>query len=676
MQIVDTAPLVHQLGWSLLHSLWLDALIGLLLAGLLKLFTRAKPESRYWLACSALLAMMIIVPVLATFVLQIPQMKQVDKPVNIDSEVISSVDPDRQSKFIENKGATGAQKINWLNRSFIESGSASENIERFLPWLILLWSSGVVIYAIRLGGGLFFTWNLRKLSVGTPNAKLKAVLDNLTLQLGIKRRIRISESALVNVPMTIGWIYPLILVPPSSLLGLTPWQLQAIITHELIHIKRYDFLVNLLQIIVEALLFYHPAAIWVSRKIREEREYICDDRTLIVCNDSVGYARALTRIARVQKRPGQLVVAATGGGLLKHRIYRLIDNSKDPNYTKRIGPAPFAVLSLALIIVVILGGVGILSHAKQIDLELTHKPVALEATRNDQKIKALPGEYGDDVSMESPRFRNAAVQALRGYQGCIIVMDPRTGQVYTTVNQDRAFRRHMSAASVFKLVTSIAAIEENQLKDDGKGFGYSPTTHVDLTRALAVYNNDYFQLLGQGVGTDILVKYSKQFGFGEKTGIAYPNESPGYVPNHTEIDKDNLIGVTGGSIQVTPLQLAVFISAVFNGGKILIPQPASEGIAVTPQSRGDLQVSRRSIEEIKKGLRAAVVIGTAKKARQENYVVSGKTGSIAFQGTNIGLFASYGVNPDSEMVVVVVLEGKDAEGSDAAEVAGEIYNTL
>lgn len=182
--------------------------------------------------------------------------------------------------------------------------------------------------------------------------------------------------------------------------------------------------------------------------------------------------------------------------------------------------------------------------------------------------------------------------------------------------------------------------------------------------------------LGQNLGSDTLIKYSNQFGLGEKTGINYPDETSGYVPEEMEPDRSDLTGVTGGDIQITPLQLAVFISAVYNGGKILVPQAANGNDLVTVQERGNLSISESSVEELKKGLRAAVETGTGKKARQENYKVSGKTGTISNKETNIGLFASYGVNNNSEMVIVVILEGKNERGAVAAQIAGKIYNSV
>ena len=676
MQIVETSTLVHQIGWSLIHSLWQDVLIGLVLATIFKLLSRAKPQSRYFIACVALAAM-IILPVVTTYILHNRQTESLDIVVVDDSAPVMSVDANFQNiRVIGNERINGTQKINWINRTITETWSTFERVEKFLPWLILLWLVGVVIYTIRLGGGLFSTANLRKLPVNISNPKLDNLVNELTSRLSIKRKIKVCESSLINVPMTVGWIYPLILIPPSSLLGLTPFQLQTIISHEVIHIKRYDFLINFLQCVAEILLFYHPAAIWTSRKIREEREYVCDDLTLALCKDSVGYARALTKVARFQRQAEQLAVAATDGEL-KDRIYRLVSNSQNPGFSKKsILPNVWAIVVISLFLVIIFGGLKVLSNNKETDLKKTLVASVPEADKDGAENSNLSGEYNDDLSKENPRFREAALNALKGHRGSVIVMNPRTGQVYTIVNQNWAFRRQWTAASTFKMITSLAGIEEYQLKESSKGFGYNSSMQMNLAKALAVYNNDYFKSLGQNLGSDTLIKYSKQFGLGEKTGIDYPGEIGGYIPTDMGQDNSDWMGVTGGNIQVTPLQLAVFVSAVFNGGKILVPQATNGNDSVTAQARGNLFISERSVEELKKGLRAAVEIGTGKRAQQENYRVSGKTGSISNKETNTGVFVSYGVNHNSEMVVVVVLEGKNEIGAAAAQIAGQIYNSI
>jgi beta-lactamase regulating signal transducer with metallopeptidase domain/beta-lactamase class D len=676
MQIVETSMLVHQIGWSLIHSLWQDLLIGLVLAAIFKLLARAKSQIRYFIACFALAAM-IILPVLTTYVLHNRQTNPLDIVVDDDSAPVTSVDANfRNIGLIGIERINGTQEINRNNRTITEMWNTSEKVEKFLPWLILLWLVGVVVCAIKLSGGLFSAAKLRKLPVKVFNPKLDYLINELATQLSIKRSIKIYESSLIKVPMTIGWIYPLILIPPSRLLGLSPFQLQMIISHELIHIKRYDFLINFLQSVVETLLFYHPAAHWASRKIREEREYICDDLTLALCKDSVGYARALTKVARFQRQAEQLAVAATDGEL-KDRIYRLVSNAQNPGFSKKsILPNVSAIVVLSLCLVIIFGGLKVLSNNEETDLKKSLVAAVPEANKSSVGNSNLNSEYNDDLSKENLRFREAALHALKGHRGSVIVMNPRTGHVYSIVNQDWAFRRQWTAASTFKMITSLAGIEENQLKESSRGFGYNSSMQVNLTKALAVYNNDYFKLLGQKLGSETLIKYSKQFGLGEKTGIDYPGEIGGYIPTVTDQDNSDRMGVTGGNIQVTPLQLAVFVSAIFNGGKMLVPQATIENDSVIAQERGNLSIRESSIVELKKGLRAAVEIGTGKRARLENYKVSGKTGSISNEETKTGLFVSYGINHNSEVVVVVVLEGKNEIGADAAQIAGQIYNSI
>ena len=122
---------------------------------------------------------------------------------------------------------------------------------------------------------------------------------------------------------SIGWLKPVILIPTSALAGLSPLQLEAILAHELAHIRRHDYLVNLLQTLVETLLFYHPAVWWVSKQIRIERENCCDDLAVSLCGDPILYAQALADLEHLRGAGTNLVLAANGGSLL-HRVKRLL----------------------------------------------------------------------------------------------------------------------------------------------------------------------------------------------------------------------------------------------------------------------------------------------------------------------------------------------------------------
>jgi uncharacterized protein involved in exopolysaccharide biosynthesis len=160
--------------------------------------------------------------------------------------------------------------------------------------------------------------------------------------MGVSRPVRLVRSALIEVPLVVGWLRPVILMPASSLLGLTPAQIEVILVHELAHIRRCDYLVNVLQKVVETLLFYHPAVWWISRSIREEREHCCDDLVVRICRDRMVYAQALFRLEQLRAVPAELALAATGGSLLR-RVQRLLAASPDH---WPVGPKEFGGLAL------------------------------------------------------------------------------------------------------------------------------------------------------------------------------------------------------------------------------------------------------------------------------------------------------------------------------------------
>jgi hypothetical protein len=164
--------------------------------------------------------------------------------------------------------------------------------------------------------------------------------------LHIRRSVELFESAITRVPVVVGHFRPAILLPVSALTGLTADQLEAILAHELAHIRRYDYLVNLLQTLMETLLFYHPAVWWISRKIRIERENCCDDLAVAVCGNRLTYAQALLTMETLRQPQLKFALAASGGSLLD-RIRRLID----PTYrssSQRAVSLSVAVVLLAI----------------------------------------------------------------------------------------------------------------------------------------------------------------------------------------------------------------------------------------------------------------------------------------------------------------------------------------
>jgi uncharacterized protein (TIGR03435 family) len=207
--------------------------------------------------------------------------------------------------------------------------------------------AGVCLLFVRLAGGW---WRVRRLQLAAralPASRWQVESIHLARQLGLEQLVRVVDAAFVEVPVVIGWLQPVVLLPVAALVGLTPDQVRAILAHELAHVRRHDAVVNLAQTIAETLLFYHPAVWWVSSRIRTEREHCCDDVALAVSGDAYAYASALAELESRRVTQPTLSLAATGGPLLR-RVARVL---APPDRSPRGG----AVLTLALALVLVVG---------------------------------------------------------------------------------------------------------------------------------------------------------------------------------------------------------------------------------------------------------------------------------------------------------------------------------
>ncbi|HEX8129256.1 MAG TPA: M56 family metallopeptidase [Pyrinomonadaceae bacterium] len=322
-------PFVETLGWTLLHFVWQGALVALAYACVALSLRRATANVRYAVACASML-LMLALPV-ATFFL-------------LDSNAAATAFDRRapEDAPAEPFGATGAPAKSAgaqarLDANFPvapEDEGASAPLQRWaadrftsaLPWLVLAWLAGALGLTLRLFGGWVLTERLRR-EPALPLARdWRETLARLARQLRVSRPVRLCESALVEVPTVIGFLRPVILVPASALTGLSAPQLEALLAHELAHIRRHDYLVNLLQSVAEAVLFYHPAVWWLSGRVRVEREHACDDLAVRATGDVLVYARALTTLEtlRGQKAGARTLAVAANGGILMQRIQRLI----------------------------------------------------------------------------------------------------------------------------------------------------------------------------------------------------------------------------------------------------------------------------------------------------------------------------------------------------------------
>jgi uncharacterized protein (TIGR03435 family) len=327
IQFLASQPWVERLGWMLVHFLWQGVLISALYAAArIRKAKSASPNTRYILACVALAAMMAA-PLVTWSV-----MRQSDA-APVSASRISRVPATAST-------VTTAPQVFLMER-------VSRVPAQFLPWVVAIWLAGAIALWIRLIGGWVVAARLRSTLVRPAPPEWQRTLSRLKDRVGVSRPVSLLISALAQAPAVIGWIRPVVLVPIGALAGLPSEQIEALLIHELAHIRRHDYLVNILQSVAEALLFYHPAVWWVSGHIRTERELCCDDVAVSLTGDAFAYALALAEME--SSRPAHLHAAmAANGGSLADRIGRLLGQSRPVSRTL---PGPAGLVGAILLAV-------------------------------------------------------------------------------------------------------------------------------------------------------------------------------------------------------------------------------------------------------------------------------------------------------------------------------------
>jgi beta-lactamase regulating signal transducer with metallopeptidase domain len=329
-------PLAQAIGWALLHLLWQGVLVAAILAATLALLSKQSANARYLASCGAL-ALLVVLGAATAY-----QAYDGSRVIATDdgSQIVFA--PAADIQLTSDTTASAPESRLAMLASFTRS---------HLPQIVLVWLTGVLLLSVRL----LFGW-LRAHSIAKKNASEAAPewqrsARRLAHALKLRRAVQLLESAAVEVPTVIGWLRPVVLLPATSLTGLSTEQMEMILAHELAHIRRNDFFVNLMQAVVETLLFYHPAVWWISNRIRVEREHCCDDVAVSVSGKPLVYARALTRLEELRIEDAQAFVAANGGSLMG-RIRRLAGaRAESPNAPSRfVAGAALLTVLLALII--------------------------------------------------------------------------------------------------------------------------------------------------------------------------------------------------------------------------------------------------------------------------------------------------------------------------------------
>ncbi|MDX1938994.1 MAG: GldM family protein [Saprospiraceae bacterium] len=327
------------LGWALLHSLWQFGIIGLSATLLLSIFRNHSSNLRYQIIAGALLLSFVIFS--ATISWQLIRLNAIETAHQISTNQV--FDGKEQPVYASEVDEVSVPEIktwrDWLSDH--------------LHWLVLFWVIGVLIFSVRFGANYLLLNYLRYEGNRPADENWRSKLQELQNKMGIQRAVQLLESAIVKAPMTFGQFKPVILVPFGLLTSLPPDQVEALLLHELAHIRRHDFLINLLVGVLETLLFYHPAIWWLRARLRELREECCDDLVVAQGTSRITYAESLLAISQTSKI--QLAMNAKNhSSHFSVRIRRLL-MPETPSRLPR--PAVSAIVAILFIITTAFGSV-------------------------------------------------------------------------------------------------------------------------------------------------------------------------------------------------------------------------------------------------------------------------------------------------------------------------------
>lgn len=349
LNLIANNVILQALAQTLMHFTWQGTVVAVTLAVVLKSIDTRRSDLRYGLSLAALLCC-VVAPVATFMWLLEPEIAPQAVDVN---QVFSGV----TATVIQAGGSlneSGYLGLSLLTAELLDYFNSS-NLLLLMPFFAVAWLVSVALLSSRVLLQMIGVCQLPYQSTHLPEPQLQQIFERLLLQLNVTARARLFISDKVDVPMAIGWLKPVVLLPSSMVLGLTPGQLEMLLVHELAHVKRHDYIVNFLQTLVELMLFFHPGVKWISKQIRLERECCCDNIAVSLVGSPVAYACTLTdaEMSRAKHIP-DLAMAATGSDL-KQRILRVVGHSDCSSGHSRVRYTAIlaAVISLCSVVTIV-----------------------------------------------------------------------------------------------------------------------------------------------------------------------------------------------------------------------------------------------------------------------------------------------------------------------------------
>ncbi|HAN19754.1 MAG: hypothetical protein A2X13_12285 [Bacteroidetes bacterium GWC2_33_15] len=332
--------IISAFGWTFVNVLWQGFLIAFLMGLVLKLFINFSSQTRYYIALASLLLIVGLAVINFSNNYDPPGQKTTHK-TNLETGKYEQV---IKPGYIPGPPVTQNQGKTYLF-------ALLNNIDKYFPLLLNIWLAGILFYIVRFITGLIYSQKLRYSNIIQVPEKWERKFYSLSKKLSINKRIKYLESKILKVPVVLGYLKPVIIVPAGMLTGIPENQVEAIIAHELAHIKRNDYLVNILQTILEMIFFFHPAVWYISSTIRTERENCCDDIALTACDESLIYAKALVSVQEFYT--GKVYSAVAFSGQKKQLLNRIKRMIMKPEMKSNLSDKIIATLIVILGIVVL-----------------------------------------------------------------------------------------------------------------------------------------------------------------------------------------------------------------------------------------------------------------------------------------------------------------------------------
>lgn len=710
--------LLVAIGWALLHSLWQCAAIAGALAAALRAMRNAPATHRYALSCGAMALMLMTTTGTALVVWQS------SAPSAVQSTEPSPLAPVSARMAADGVGdAAAAPPVAEIGPRWATSDGARGSIaamrpavERVLPAVAAAWFAGVLILSLRLGAGWAHAQRLVLRGTQPAPAAVRQLVERLARELRLSRPVRVLLSGAVHVPAVVGWLRPAILVPVGALTGIDPRHLELLLLHELAHIRRHDYLVNLLQAVAETLLFHHPAVRYVGRRIRDEREHCCDDVAARL-GGVREYVTALASMEELRRTRLPFALAADGGSLLA-RVLRLVERPSGPPSPARLLAAVSVLLATAAAGLMLLAGERTApARAYAVTAALSPaRPLASAA------VSACPGTPAAAGSTRCPDLERSVANLLAGHGAAgsvALVQDVSTGAVLAYAatgsgDDAAALTRAALPGSVWKLVVASLWWEAGQADEpvacpasitvDGRtvrNFSRRMPASLAGPHEMLVQSCNTAAVgmalrlrdaLGDGAVDDGL----RRFGFGAGAGAArdtafWATRSAEFRSRMSPEAPGGGIAAPGGRdwadfalgtrrITVSPLHVARFVQAIGNGG-VMLPPTVDPALAGT--SPGHRALSAATAGRLQAAMRDVVRRGTARGAdtvlAASPWRLGGKTGTVGgalpeADGWFAGL--AFDASGKARYAVVVRLPGGGPGGGEPARIAARIVRML